>query len=623
MKLLCCVMFKNEEEILNRCLDSVKDVVDGFLLVDTGSTDNSIEIAKTYTPNVFQIEFEDFVISKNKVLEIAKDLPYDYILWMDADEYLNSTEVDLFKETFHRLHSLNLSELITNIQNNHHDILTLIYQRPRIWKNVYPNIKFHGPGIHEFVQYMPDHLVENNIKILHKHKTTNKDYQGNNTFYIDTLNKYYNQDNNDIRAIFYLARTYFDSNMLDLAIEFYQKYRETARRINYIYNEEYWYTFYEEAQCYRNMKDYNKAVETLNHAISFLPERKETYNLLGNIYYYDLKDNYSAEDVLTKVNLDLGIGQFRLFNEVNLNEQILDLLSLVYYSQKEYQKSVEILDRLRVINPEYAKDRITYNYNYIKEQMLPQMQKLKNKNIEDVFDKIFCINLERRRDRWEKTSKKFEDLGLSVERFRGYDGLLLKPFINPDVRVLRTGGYIGCLLSHLEIYKTALERGYERILILEDDIVFHKNFHKEFKKIFNDIDLDSNDWDLLYLGSANFNNSYIVGEEINQSTIKNYKIYGDRSFDKATNSWSCLAYAVNRKVMQRLLDYYETNGYQYEIDLVIASEIQNKEDFRCLKVMPQLIMHQSEDSDNDPSGRSFDYLERFLNEEYSKKEDYI
>jgi GR25 family glycosyltransferase involved in LPS biosynthesis/tetratricopeptide (TPR) repeat protein len=616
-------MFKNEEEILNRCLDSVKDLVDGFLLVDTGSTDNSIEIAKTYSPYVYQIEFEDFVITKNKVLEIAKDLPFDYILWMDADEYLNPTESDLFKETFHRLHSLNLSELITNIQNNHNDILSIVYQRPRIWKNDYPNIKFHGPGIHEFVQYMPDNIFEGDIKILHKHKTTNKDYQGNNTFYIDTLNKYYDKDNNDIRAIFYLARTYFDSGLLDLAIEFYQKYRETAKRINYIYNEEYWYTFYEEAQCYRRKKEFDTAVQTLKDAISFLPERKETYNLLGNIYHYDLNDSKSSIDILTKVDLNWGIENFRLFNEINLNEQILDLLSLSYYSQKEYHKSLDTLTKIKEINPSYAKDRINYNYNYIKEQMIPNIPKLKNKNIEEVFDNIFCINLERRTDRWKVISKKFEHFGLSVERFKGYDGRLLKPFINPDISVLRTGGYLGCLLSHLEVYRTALDRGYERILILEDDVVFHKHFHSEFKKIFNDIERDSSDWDLLYLGGANFTNNYTIGEPINQSTIKNYRIENGRSFDKVTNTWSCLAYAVNRKTMEKILDYYETNGYHYEIDLVIASIIQRDENFKCIKTMPQLIMHHSEDSDNDPTGRSFDYMERFLNEEYSKREDYI
>ena len=43
-----CMITKNEEKNISRCLNSVKDIVDEIIIVDTGSTDNTIEIAKSY-----------------------------------------------------------------------------------------------------------------------------------------------------------------------------------------------------------------------------------------------------------------------------------------------------------------------------------------------------------------------------------------------------------------------------------------------------------------------------------------------------------------------------------------------------------------------------------------------
>ena len=48
-----CMIVKNEEDVLARCLDSVKDLVDEIIIVDTGSKDRTQEIAHTHTDNVF------------------------------------------------------------------------------------------------------------------------------------------------------------------------------------------------------------------------------------------------------------------------------------------------------------------------------------------------------------------------------------------------------------------------------------------------------------------------------------------------------------------------------------------------------------------------------------------
>lgn len=81
-----CMIVKNEQEFLEDCLESVKGVVDQIVIVDTGSTDNTVDIAKRYGAEVHQFKWcDDFSAARNESIRYAKG---DWILWMDADERL-------------------------------------------------------------------------------------------------------------------------------------------------------------------------------------------------------------------------------------------------------------------------------------------------------------------------------------------------------------------------------------------------------------------------------------------------------------------------------------------------------------------------------------------------------
>lgn len=86
------MIVKNEEKVLRRCLESLKPLMAAvpseLIIADTGSDDNTIEIAKEYTDNVYSIEWKnDFSYARNTTVEKAKGLWYMHI---DADEYLDS-----------------------------------------------------------------------------------------------------------------------------------------------------------------------------------------------------------------------------------------------------------------------------------------------------------------------------------------------------------------------------------------------------------------------------------------------------------------------------------------------------------------------------------------------------
>ncbi len=89
-----CMIVKNEEMHIARCLDSVAELVDEIVIVDTGSTDRTVETASRYTSKVYSYPWkDDFSDARNYSFSKAS---MDYCMWMDADDILEETEKEPF-----------------------------------------------------------------------------------------------------------------------------------------------------------------------------------------------------------------------------------------------------------------------------------------------------------------------------------------------------------------------------------------------------------------------------------------------------------------------------------------------------------------------------------------------
>ncbi len=81
-----CMIVKNEETTLPRCLESVGEVADEIIIVDTGSTDATKEVARRFTQKIYDFQWvDDFSAARNFSYSKATQ---DYILWLDADDIL-------------------------------------------------------------------------------------------------------------------------------------------------------------------------------------------------------------------------------------------------------------------------------------------------------------------------------------------------------------------------------------------------------------------------------------------------------------------------------------------------------------------------------------------------------
>ncbi len=90
-----CMIVKNEEKMLRNCLDPIKGLMDEIIIVDTGSTDRTKEIAREYTDMVYDYEWDDdFSAARNYAFSFATG---DYIYSADADEVMDEENVAKFR----------------------------------------------------------------------------------------------------------------------------------------------------------------------------------------------------------------------------------------------------------------------------------------------------------------------------------------------------------------------------------------------------------------------------------------------------------------------------------------------------------------------------------------------
>ncbi len=89
-----CMIVKDEEAVLARCLDSVREAVDEIVIVDTGSVDQTKEIGRQYTKKIYDFPWnDDFASARNASFAHAE---MDYCMWLDADDVMNKAERERF-----------------------------------------------------------------------------------------------------------------------------------------------------------------------------------------------------------------------------------------------------------------------------------------------------------------------------------------------------------------------------------------------------------------------------------------------------------------------------------------------------------------------------------------------
>lgn len=228
-KTVClCMIVKDEEKDIERCLNSVKDHIDYWVISDTGSSDNTIDKINSLMSE-YGIEGElhehkwvDFATNRNNVIELARDKA-DYLWMMDADDYYIEKEgvglldgipedEELFRLNFYKSGA---------------------FKREALMK-ASADINYHGV-FHEFLWFNDfDFSRQNRIKTI---ENGNIIANSSPTKRAETAEKKYLQDAKILekalkkesrevmiqRYTFYIAQSYENAKKYGLAIKWYKK----------------------------------------------------------------------------------------------------------------------------------------------------------------------------------------------------------------------------------------------------------------------------------------------------------------------------------------------------------------------------------------------------------------
>lgn len=162
MTLSVCLIVRDEQEVIGRCLNCVCKFADEIIVVDTGSTDGTVEEARKFTEDIFFFKWcDDFSAARNFAFENAT---CDYVMWLDADDVVTDENCRKIKRLLEENAGFDMAFLpyVSTVEN---DEPTFVYYRERIFKRS-KNFKFAG-AVHEAV--VPQgNIVYSDAEIHHK-----------------------------------------------------------------------------------------------------------------------------------------------------------------------------------------------------------------------------------------------------------------------------------------------------------------------------------------------------------------------------------------------------------------------------------------------------------------------
>lgn len=161
MTLSVCMIVKDEEETLARCLNCVKPFADEIVIVDTGSVDGTKNIAGAFTDKIFDFDWsDDFSAARNFSFSKAN---CDLIMWLDADDIItadNAAKIAALKER--EDFDVVFLQYAAAFDG---DRPTFIYTRERIFRRTL-NLKWKG-AVHEAIE-PSGRIIHSNACIYHK-----------------------------------------------------------------------------------------------------------------------------------------------------------------------------------------------------------------------------------------------------------------------------------------------------------------------------------------------------------------------------------------------------------------------------------------------------------------------
>lgn len=352
-----CMIVKNEEKNLDNCLNSTKNLFDEIIIVDTGSSDNTKDIAKKYTDKIYDFKWcNDFAKARNFSFSKATK---DYIMWLDADDIILENDLEKLldlKKNFDTTTDIIMIKYNMGIEKD--GSLPLSYYRERIFKRD-KKYTWISP-IHETitptgkVTYLEDISITHNKKYVADSKR--------NLMIFEEMKK--NNIYFDARQTFYYARELYYNKEYEKAIENYNKFFNMPdawkeNKISACIDLHY---------IYLDKKDISNSLECLFKSFEFDLPRSEVCCHIGNIFMN--KNEYSTAiywyTQATQQEYDISSGGFFIKDYYDFIPYIQ--LCVCYYNIGNMENAILYNDLAGKIKP--TNQSYLHNISFFKSQKL-------------------------------------------------------------------------------------------------------------------------------------------------------------------------------------------------------------------------------------------------------------
>ncbi|QNO14463.1 glycosyltransferase [Alkalicella caledoniensis] len=352
IKLSFCMIVKNEEENLKRCLDSLQQILQKqyveLVILDTGSTDKTVEIAKSYTDKVYFAEWNNnFSDMRNKAISYTNG---EWLFSLDADETLETpNELISLIESGSLNGKMSVMVKIKSFFYKNNIDKFLLESNFKIFRNdkdfCYRGAIHNQPNVRKPI--MASEILLNHYGYLIKDKNLmEKKFNRTSSILKEEIEK----DPKNIYYSFQLSVSYSMYGKHDLALKQIRKTFELLNNIDYKLRKKYAFIYSVYSKNAFACGQYKEVINIAEEGVRLRPDYLDLYNILGYTYqklgniekmksnFQKYLDLYSKKERLDVYN-DASIALYSI-DQSSLNKANI-LLANYYYENNEFENSLE------------------------------------------------------------------------------------------------------------------------------------------------------------------------------------------------------------------------------------------------------------------------------------------
>jgi glycosyltransferase involved in cell wall biosynthesis len=349
-----CLIVKNEENTLGRCLSSMKDVADEIIIVDTGSTDSTEQVASEFTERIEHFAWiDDFAAARNFAFSLATK---SHIMWLDADDILKETDRQkLISLKQHLNPDVDSVSMEYHLAFDEFGNVTTKLRRNRLVKRERA-FKWIGP-VHEYLEVY-GHILHSDVAVTHS--SIHHDSDRNLNIYEQRLAK---GESFSPRDLFYYANELKDHGKFEAAIKYYNQFLATEKG----WIEDNVTACSRLCDSYDELHDTRNMVDSIFRSFHYDKPRAEFCCRLG---YYFMQRNepklaiYWYRLALTTEKPEESWG----FENLACSTWLPNLQLCVCYDRiGEYEKAYEHNEKAAIFRP--TDERILANRSYLNNRL--------------------------------------------------------------------------------------------------------------------------------------------------------------------------------------------------------------------------------------------------------------